>query len=173
MHHALGLFTAMPYADVSVTRVAELCEMSPGLLYHYFPSKRALYVAVVKHLAEEFATTCRPAGPTAYDWLVALTTPYTAFAETRPQALTFLLKSGLDGDPEVAATLSNARVAVLSACSAPAVVDADAGAVAQLTGGWLGFVEAVMLGAVQANEPVPSRLLEAAAAALAPLTKRA
>src|SRR5436853_3808210 len=47
------LFNQRPYDEVSIEEVAERAGIAKGLLYHYFPSKRAFYVAVVReHLTE-------------------------------------------------------------------------------------------------------------------------
>jgi AcrR family transcriptional regulator len=42
------LFAQRPYDDVSIQEVAEIAGISYGLLYHYFPNKRAFYLAIVE-----------------------------------------------------------------------------------------------------------------------------
>jgi AcrR family transcriptional regulator len=42
------LFGRHSYDDVSIEEVAEIAGISYGLLYHYFPSKRAFYLAIVE-----------------------------------------------------------------------------------------------------------------------------
>src|SRR3981189_2802933 len=37
-----------PYEQVSVEDIADAAGVSRGLLYHYFPGKRSLYVAVIR-----------------------------------------------------------------------------------------------------------------------------
>ncbi|MGJ0118053.1 TetR/AcrR family transcriptional regulator [Williamsia sp. MIQD14] len=41
------LFASHPYDEVHIERVAELAKVSRGLLYHYFPSKRDFFVALL------------------------------------------------------------------------------------------------------------------------------
>ncbi len=161
MRHALGLFTALPYADVSVTRVAELCEMSPGLLYHYFPSKRALYLAVLEAVANDFAAEASfPTGaPTG--WSTEVAAAYARFAAKRPDALRFLLTSGLDGDPEVTGLLADAHQTLIAPLGSQAHELAARG--------WLGFIEAVYLRTLGDDVASPETTLAAAAEALAPL----
>ena len=55
---ALGLarFGAKPYDEVSVDDIAEAAGISKGLLYHYFPTKRAFYTACVAEAAEQLMT---------------------------------------------------------------------------------------------------------------------
>ena len=47
------LFTEHAYDEISMSRIAREAGISKGLLYHYFPSKRDFYVAVVRHSADE------------------------------------------------------------------------------------------------------------------------
>lgn len=47
------LFAARPYEEVSTAEIAETCGVSRGLLNHYFPTRRDLYVAVVARLLGE------------------------------------------------------------------------------------------------------------------------
>src|SRR5262249_47381912 len=46
----LGLteFGTRTYDEVSIDRIAQMAGISKGLLYHYFPTKRAFYVACVR-----------------------------------------------------------------------------------------------------------------------------
>ncbi len=41
------LFARRPYEEVSIEEVAQTAQVSSGLLYHYFPSKRAFFLAIV------------------------------------------------------------------------------------------------------------------------------
>ena len=52
---ALGIdiFSERPFDEVSIDDIAAAAGISKGLLYHYFPSKRDFYVAVVRHSADE------------------------------------------------------------------------------------------------------------------------
>ncbi len=44
---AEAVFTRHEYHQVQMDQVAEACGVGKGTLYRYFPSKRALYLAVV------------------------------------------------------------------------------------------------------------------------------
>ncbi|WP_430647325.1 TetR/AcrR family transcriptional regulator [Agromyces sp. GXS1127] len=44
------VFATRAYDDVSTGEIADACGVSRGLLGHYFPTKRALYLAVVERL---------------------------------------------------------------------------------------------------------------------------
>jgi len=45
-------FAEQGYADAKVDRIAERAELTRGAVYSNFPSKRALYLAVLVHLVE-------------------------------------------------------------------------------------------------------------------------
>src|ERR1700744_5928949 len=47
---ALGIeeFGSRPYDEVSIDAVAQTAGISKGLVYHYFPTKRAFYIACVR-----------------------------------------------------------------------------------------------------------------------------
>ena len=55
---ALGLevFARQPYDEVSIEDLAERAAISKGLLYHYFPTKRDYYAAVVREAARQLVT---------------------------------------------------------------------------------------------------------------------
>ena len=46
------LFSESPYDDVWIEQVAEIAGVSRGLLYHYFPTKRDFFLAVVERESE-------------------------------------------------------------------------------------------------------------------------
>ena len=49
----VDIFSERPYDEVSIDEIAAAAGISKGLLYHYFPSKRDFYVAVVRHGAAQ------------------------------------------------------------------------------------------------------------------------
>src|SRR5262249_17895184 len=49
-------FSGRAYDDVSIDDLAREARISKGLLYHYFPTKRDLYVAGLREIAEELVT---------------------------------------------------------------------------------------------------------------------
>jgi AcrR family transcriptional regulator len=52
----LELFSSRPYDEVWIEEIAERAGVSRGLLYHYFPTKRDFFVAVVQRaVAEAYA----------------------------------------------------------------------------------------------------------------------
>lgn len=59
---ALGaeLFASLPYDEVHIESVAEQAGVSRGLLYHYFPTKRAFFAALVREGAARMAADTEP-----------------------------------------------------------------------------------------------------------------
>jgi len=89
---------------VPTAAVAAEAGVSEGLLFHYFPTRRALQLAVVERSADELIEAMRgvPEGESPQRLLAALGT-YVDHVEARSQSWRVLLR-GSD-DPEVAATL--------------------------------------------------------------------
>ena len=54
------LFATQPYEDVHIERVAEMASVSRGLLYHYFPTKRAFFAALLSQAADQLAAATTP-----------------------------------------------------------------------------------------------------------------
>jgi AcrR family transcriptional regulator len=54
------LFKTRPYAELGIADVAAAAGVTEGLVYHYFPSKEALFMAAFEVRAEELLEFCRP-----------------------------------------------------------------------------------------------------------------
>jgi len=61
------LFSRHTYAELSMSAIAREAGISKALLYHYFPSKQAYFVATLRQQAEELAarTATDPSQPPA------------------------------------------------------------------------------------------------------------
>ena len=79
------LFAKRPYGEVSIEEVAEIADISCGLLYHYFPSKRAFFLAIVEDQSAKLleASTPDPALP-PLEQLKAGLEIYIGYAESHP-----------------------------------------------------------------------------------------
>lgn len=51
---AAAMFAEMPYEDVFIEAIAARAGVSRALMYHHFPSKRDLYVAILKRASDRF-----------------------------------------------------------------------------------------------------------------------
>lgn len=143
---AIGLevFARQPYDEVSIEDLAERAAISKGLLYHYFPTKRDYYAAVVREAARQLVTlTDLPeAMPPAQRLLEGLSR-YLAFVERHAPAYSTLLRGGIGSDPEVAAVIEETRQALLDRI-VRGIGEVDVTLRLTLRG-WIGFVEATSL----------------------------
>ena len=55
-----AMFAKKPYDDVMVQDIAAVAGVSRALLYHYYPSKRDLYVAILKRASDRFLERVSP-----------------------------------------------------------------------------------------------------------------
>lgn len=105
---ALRAFGERPYTAVSTVELARELGVTRGLINHYFGSKRALYLEVVRRLATIPAEAVRdlPSGPpdvragAAVDWFLD--------AVARHRGLWLAVGTGAGGDAEVDAVLAEA-----------------------------------------------------------------
>ena len=107
----LELFTELAYEDVSIDDIASAAGVSKGLLYHYFGSKKAFYVACVRVSADRMVESVRP-DPDLPLSLKALTglISYLDFVEARSTVFRqLLLGAGGSVDSEVAMIVSDTR----------------------------------------------------------------
>ncbi len=106
----LELFSNRSYHDVSIDDIAAAAGISKGLLYHYFPTKRAFYVATVRQAAGGLVAATEPnmnlpARERAYAGMSA----YLDYVEAHAFAYQALLRSGVGVDEEVAAIIEDTR----------------------------------------------------------------
>lgn len=112
----LRLFGTRAYDEVSIDDIAAEAGISKGLLYHYFGSKRAFYLATIDVAAGKLLTALTSVDPTlpgpakARAGLVA----YLDFVEERAEAYAALVTGGLGADPEVARVLEMTRAAIVA-----------------------------------------------------------
>ncbi|HEY7619387.1 MAG TPA: TetR/AcrR family transcriptional regulator [Solirubrobacteraceae bacterium] len=146
---ALGgeIFSERPFDEVSIDDIAAAAGISKGLLYHYFPSKRDFYVAVVREAADEMqAVTDTPAGLPRLERLSAGLDRYLEYVETRARGFATVLRAGIGSDPEVAAIVEEVRSAMAARIldDLPVTGPPPPG-VRIAVRGWVGFAEAASL----------------------------
>jgi AcrR family transcriptional regulator len=153
------LFSTHAYDEIAIEDLAAAAGMSKGLLYHYFASKRDLYVATVAHVLRQMAhfTDLSP------DLHAGLSQMLSLF-ELSPGLAKMVLRGGIGVDQEVEGLLATYRQQQLERISRglgylgdfnDASTDASAGSHALvLLGlrGWLGLLDEVCLHWVQQPE---------------------
>jgi AcrR family transcriptional regulator len=140
------VFARRPYEQVSIEEVAELAQISHGLLYRYFPSKQAFFAAVVE---VERATLLRASSPdpalSPLDQIKAGLDVYIGQAEKSPAGYRMAHQAGTaDGDlgPTHQARITIQRDRILN--SLVAVIPIDSETEIAVTG-WLGFAQTAIL----------------------------
>lgn len=168
----LGLehFGGRAYDDVSIDAIAEAAGISKGLLYHYFPTKRAYYAATVREAAARLvACTETPPGAPSLARLHDGLDAYLSYVRAHAKAYATLMRSGVGVDPEIARIVDETRArfidrltegfadaAPLSARASPL----DTPLVRLALRGWVGFAEAASLGwteAIAGGETAPAQ----------------
>jgi len=105
-----GLFSERPFSDVSVDEIADRAGISKGLLYHYFPSKRELYVACVKRAVEQLHEAVEPDESVPQEQrLAAGLDAFIDYVERDLKPFRNLLRGGNTDDPEIESMLSDMR----------------------------------------------------------------
>jgi AcrR family transcriptional regulator len=148
---ALGIeiFSERPFDEVSIDDIAAAAGISKGLLYHYFPSKRDFYVAVIRSAADEMQALTEPdPALEPRDRLAAALERYLEYVETHARGYATVLRAGIGSDPEVARIVEDVRSAMVGRLLAD-LPAADGGepppALRVAVRGWVGFVEASSL----------------------------
>jgi AcrR family transcriptional regulator len=107
---ALGadLFTRFSYDELSMSRIAREAGISKALLYHYFPSKEAYFVATLEEKAAELAQRTEPdATKPPLEQLSGALDAYLAWVEEHAGSYEKLIRSA--SVPEVRALLDRVR----------------------------------------------------------------
>jgi len=164
----LELFGNQTYDELSIDEIAKRAGVSKGLLYHYFPSKRAFYVAAVREAArellEETDVDRQLAGHELDpEGIRTRIRAFLAYISRRRVSYSFLLRGGIGTDTEVAEIIEETRQAVLDQMSSRLSrfgADTNAPATRLRLRGWLGFLEAASLDWAERQELELEELLE-------------
>jgi AcrR family transcriptional regulator len=139
-------FSDRSYDDVSIDDLAREAKISKGLLYHYFPTKRDLYVAGLHEIAEELVQRCTQIQPNLPP-IERVRTGLDAYLDHISQharAYVSLMRGGIGSDPEVAAVVEGVRKRLtdnfLEQTPFAAMLVGDVRFQTAVRG-WIGFVE--------------------------------
>jgi AcrR family transcriptional regulator len=98
------LFSTQAYDEIAIEDLAAAAGMSKGLLYHYFESKRDLYVATVAHVLRQMAHFT-DFSPDLHAGLLQMLSLF----EQSPGLAKMVLRGGIGVDPEVEGLLDAYR----------------------------------------------------------------
>lgn len=149
MSLAKSAFSDRAYDDVSIDDLAKEAKISKGLLYHYFPTKRDLYVAGLTEIAGELvAAVTSSSGASPIERARAGLDAYLDHITRHQRAFVSLMRGGIGSDPEVAAVVDGVRAKMFETFLqdqpfAPLVTGNPTFETA--VRGWIGFVEAASI----------------------------
>lgn len=139
-------FSDRSYDDVSIDDLAREAKISKGLLYHYFPTKRDLYVAGLSEIADELvaAITMVPADLSPIERVRKSVDAYLEYITRHARAFVSLMRGGIGSDPQVATVIEGVRQRLFEhflagSPFAPMLVNDQRFLTA--VRGWIGFVE--------------------------------
>jgi AcrR family transcriptional regulator len=143
-------FSDRSYDDVSIDDLARAAKISKGLLYHYFPTKRDLYVAVLREIADQLvarvAATPRDLPP--IERVRVGLNAYLDHVHQHSRAFVALMRGGIGSDPEVAEVVESVRTRLfdrfLEGSPVAPVLRGNLRFDIALRG-WIGFVEATSI----------------------------
>lgn len=96
------LFAERPYEDVWIEEVAEVAGVSRGLMYHYFPTKRDFFAAIVQRASEQLlgSTEIDPELPMEQQVSAGLDA-YIEYFTKNPHGVLAVNRGSLSGDQAI------------------------------------------------------------------------
>jgi AcrR family transcriptional regulator len=143
-------FSEHSYDEVSIDDLAREAKISKGLLYHYFPTKRDLYVAGLTEIADELvaAITAVPEDAAPIERVRLGLDAYLGHVMEHSRSFVSLMRGGIGSDPEVALVVEGVRSRLfqrfLSGSPFAGMVAGDPKFELAIRG-WIGFVEAASI----------------------------
>ncbi|MFI6248898.1 TetR/AcrR family transcriptional regulator [Streptomyces sp. NPDC051016] len=147
------LFSESPYDDVWIEQVAEIAGVSRGLLYHYFPTKRDFFAAVVERESERMLRmTASGPGVPAREQLTAGLDVYLDYVRTHAHGFRAFHRAEASGDQAVRRVYRRAQTAQERQILASLAADPEFGPALEgrpdarlAVRGWLAFTTQVCL----------------------------
>ncbi|MER5940493.1 TetR/AcrR family transcriptional regulator [Streptomyces sp. NPDC001928] len=147
------LFSESPYDEVWIEQVAEIAGVSRGLLYHYFPTKRDFFAAVVERESERMLRmTAAVPGVAVREQLAAGLDTFLEYVEAHAHGYRAFHRADAAGDQAVRKVYQRALAAQEKQILAAMAADPEFGPlyaerpdVPVAVRGWLAFTTAVCL----------------------------
>jgi len=145
---ALGqeLFSRHAYDELTMAQIAREAGISKALLYHYFPSKQAFFLATLEDTARELVQRVHPdPGLSPAEQVTRSLDAFLVWVEAHPDAYASLMRSART-QPELRELVERARRAAAERVLAGVAPGADGPTPSQRAAvrGWLGFVESAV-----------------------------
>ncbi len=142
----LQLFSERSYDEVAIDDIAKAAKISKGLLYHYFGSKRAFYVEVIRVAAARLLEATQP-DPDLPDVERARAgiDAYLEYVSQRAGAYRALMRGGIGVDPEVLGVIEDVRAEIIQRMMTGVGLDQPRPIFRNAARAWVGAVEAASL----------------------------
>jgi AcrR family transcriptional regulator len=147
------LFAERPYDDVRVEQVAEIAGVSRGLLYHYFPTKRDFFAAIVRQESDRMLqqTAAAPGLPLLEQLGSGLDT-FLSYVQAHAHGFRAFHRAAAAGDPVIRRAYQDGLDArerqildTLATRPDPAIPTHDQPTLRIAVRGWLAFMVTVCL----------------------------
>ncbi len=149
----MRLFQQGSYEEISIEDIARSADVSKGLLYHYFPTKRDFVVAAVASSVAELTELLRLDPEISPDEQAdANIDAFLGYVEQRPAGFTSIFRTRGGGDPELMEIIAGARsrrleliLAGLARQAGQPLEQFRTPALEAAAEGWMFFAEGVVL----------------------------
>ncbi len=159
------LIATQPWDLLTMMDIAAAANVSKPLLYHYFSTKRDLYVAAVGSAAEQLRHATRP-DPTARNELQRSLEAHVDWIEANALGYRTVLQGGVSGDPEVQAIVEQSRAEVVDRIVRGMALQRPPPALRIALRGWVGFLEGACLDWLRVGDIPKAQLVRLLAASL-------
>jgi AcrR family transcriptional regulator len=175
---AIAAFGDRPYDDVSIDDIAAAAGVSKGLLYHYFPTKKDLYVAGIHVAAGDLLARVEPdPSLSPLERATHGVDAYLAFVEEHASAYVALMRGGVGNDRDVQRVVDRCRARILEKLLSGLTLAFPGSALASpevraALRGWIGYVETLSLDWLERRDLARDRVREMALEVLLFLLQR-
>lgn len=145
------MFAVEPYDGVFVEEIAARAGVSRALFYHYYPSKRDLYVAIFQRASDRFLARANPDPQLALaEQLAAGLDAYLQYCADHPFEAVTINRGALSDDPAIQAIITKELNVVGQRLIDKLVAEGHPRDITEITvEGWLAFVRAACVKWVQ------------------------
>ncbi|MER5401287.1 TetR/AcrR family transcriptional regulator [Streptomyces sp. NPDC002599] len=144
----LRLLTTRPIHEMSIDEVAAEADISRGLLFHYFPTKRDYYVAVVEAGGRRLLLHAKaPEEGTSTERVRGIVDGFVSFVQRRKNNYVAVVRAAAGGDERVLEVFEDNRRILTDRVLEAAGVDAPAPLHRLAVRGWLAMAEEMAISA--------------------------
>ncbi|MFI5040297.1 MAG: TetR/AcrR family transcriptional regulator [Acidimicrobiales bacterium] len=165
MRVGVELIATRPWDVLTMMDIAAAADVSKPLLYHYFSTKRDLYIAAVRSAAGQLRRATRPDATLRDEQqLHRALEAHVDWIEANALGYRTVLQGGVSGDPDVRAIVEQSRSEVVDRIVQTLALGRPPAVVRIALRGWVGFLEGACLdwlGSRDIPKPELVRLLAA------------